>query len=556
MRKFIEKIKQIKTNYLFKKEKKNRISKILSFIKKYNKKKDLEVVFDIRSYKNVKHNVKVSNDITYFNKYLSEINNEISLRKIINLGFDGTRFIKNILVERINSYESSIHNFKGFKALVEFNKLIKLYKKSVYQFDIKNDVKFEILKIKWRFAGFLFKKLSFSLINDVENLLDSLQKDVENYLISYVLDSAKIYQEITTELVDLYTSAYIKNKKENPNKFDKLLDKIYHKIFKLKPQVANEKMRFVDLFKKENFNKATLKTYFFGNEERRGIISSIIIYVLLILFGFVYIYPILYMLGYSFMSSSDLANPNVNYVPTYLEKSNYQEALVVLDYWSTLGETILISVLPSICQTISCSLIAWGLARYKFKGSKILFGLIIFTFLIPSCLTMLPTVSLFAKLKITGTIFAYVLPALFGQGLKSAVFILIFYQYFKAIPKAIIEASEIDGANAIVSYFKIGLASAKSAILLTILLSIVWYYNETVLASAFFGSTIHTLPLGLENFKSSFDSIYADASTGKSINEATYMAGTMLNIIPLLLLYFVTQKYFIQGVDKSGITGE
>ena len=157
---------------------------------------------------------------------------------------------------------------------------------------------------------------------------------------------------------------------------------------------------------------------------------------------------------------------------------------------------------------------------------------------------------------ITGNVLSYILPALFGQGLKSAVFILIFYQYFKGIPQSITEAAEIDGANTFVVFLRIAIPSAKSGILLSILLSVVWYYNETVLASAFFGSEISTLPLALENFKSSFDNIYQDAANGKSINEAIYMAGTMLNILPLLILYFFTQKYFVQGVDKAGITGE
>ena len=198
---------------------------------------------------------------------------------------------------------------------------------------------------------------------------------------------------------------------------------------------------------------------------------------------------------------------------------------------------------------------------HVFYLSLIYFGplsvtVIIFTFLIPSCLTMLPTISLYASMGITGNVLSYILPALFGQGLKSAVFILIFYQYFKGIPQSITEAAEIDGANTFVVFLRIAIPSAKSGILLSILLSVVWYYNETVLASAFFGSEISTLPLALENFKSSFDNIYQDAANGKSINEAIYMAGTMLNILPLLILYFFTQKYFVQGVDKAGITGE
>ena len=216
----------------------------------------------------------------------------------------------------------------------------------------------------------------------------------------------------------------------------------------------------------------------------------------------------------------------------------------------------MVSILPAICQTVVCALTGWGLARFKFKGSKILFAIIIFTFFIPSCLIMLPTVRIYAQLKITGTVFAYILPALFGQGFKSAVFILIFYQYFKGIPQAIIEAAEIDGANTFKVFFHIGIPSAKSAILLTVLLSVVWYYNETILASVFFGSAISTLPLGIDNFEASFVAMHIGTEGGMNINEAIYMAGTVLNILPLVVLYIFTQRFFIQGVDKAGITGE
>ena len=324
----------------------------------------------------------------------------------------------------------------------------------------------------------------------------------------------------------------------------------------LRPVVAKDKINIITMWRKENRSLETFKMVLLGNQERKGAIPALIIYALLTLFGFVFLYPILYMVAYSLMSTGDLVDPSVHYLPTGMEWNNYAEAWLVLDYPKVFWQTVLISVVPAICQTMVCAITGWGLARFKFKGKKILFGLILFTFIVPSCLTMLPTVSLYAQMKITGTVFSYVLPALFGQGFKSAAFILIFYNYFKAIPQSIIEAASIDGAGTFKTFLRIGIPSARSAFLLTILLSVVWYYNETVLASVYFGSAITTLPLGIENFKTSFDSMYQGSTEGKSINEAIYMAGTILNILPLVVLYIFTQKYFVQGMDKAGITGE
>lgn len=362
------------------------------------------------------------------------------------------------------------------------------------------------------------------------------------------LNERKI-ESCLNEIIDFKGEIYSLCEKAYPQKKK-------NKFRKLKPSVASEKINLITIFKKENRNKETLKFYFLGGGDRKGLLNKILIYFLLVVFGFVFLFPFIYMLSYSFMSSGDLVNPNVTYIPREGRIENYVEAMKVLDFWKTLGETLLVSVLPSLCTAVSCSLAAYGLARYEFKAKKIIFALIIFTFIIPSCLTMLPTVSLFSKMKITGSILSYILPALFGQGIKSAVFILIFYQYFKAIPQSVIEASEIDGANTFKVFLHIAVPSAKTAFLLTILLSIVWYYNETVLAAVFFGSSLSTLPLGLQNFKASFEAIYQGTSNGRSINEAIYMAGTVLNILPLVILYFFTQKHFTQGMDMAGITGE
>ncbi len=313
--------------------------------------------------------------------------------------------------------------------------------------------------------------------------------------------------------------------------------------------------RIINWFK--SLTKDQVKTFFFGSGEKKGFLVCFVSYALLILFGFVYIYPMLYMLGYSLMSPSDIANPMVNYVPTEWYGQNFSEASQVLNFWKTLGETLYVSVLPSLFQTVACGVTAYGLARFKFPGKKVLFALILITFIVPTQLTMLPQLLIYSNLKLTDTIFSFVIPAMFGQGIKSAVFILIFYQFFRGIPDSVVEAAKIDGANSFKIFYKIGIPAAMPAILLSFLLSVVWYYNETVLTSIYFGGTITTLPLELSKFQATYEQLFGTTSTtGKSVNEAIYMAGTLLSILPLLIIYFFTQRFFTEGIDKAGITGE
>lgn len=319
-------------------------------------------------------------------------------------------------------------------------------------------------------------------------------------------------------------------------------------------EVEAMRSRVKNFFRKRT--KDEWKTFLLGNNEKKGFVQMLVSYALLILFGFVYAYPMLYMLGYSLMGESDVLNPMVNYLPTEWQWSNYREAAQTLNFFNTLLQTAYISVLPSVFQTIACGLTAYGLARFRFPGKNVLFGMILLTFIIPPQLTMMPQLIIFTNLGFAGNVLSFMVPAALGQGIKSAVFILIFYQFFKGIPDSVVEAAKIDGANSVQIFLRIGIPAAMPAILLSFLLSVVWYYNETVLSAVYLGNSVKMLPLELEKFQSTYQQLFPSSTTGKSVNEAIYMAGTLLNILPLIILYFFTQRHFVDGIDKAGITGE
>lgn len=309
---------------------------------------------------------------------------------------------------------------------------------------------------------------------------------------------------------------------------------------------------------KKRLNMDKLKKKLLGNNGD-GIVQYFAIYFLLILIGFVFLYPLFYMVTYSFMDRNDLVNPLVRWIPSKLFTGNYSEASKVLSLFPTLGKTIYVTALPAVMQTLSTSIIGYGLARFKIPGKKIIIMLVLATFIIPPQVTMIPQFLMYKNLKLIGSILAYVLPATFGQGLKSAIFILIFYQFFSMIPKSLEEASQLDGAGALKIFLVIAVPMAVPAYIISFLFSFVWYWNETTLAALYFGDSIKTLLLQLQNFTVIFEKMYPvapNSATGKNINEAITMAGTLLNILPLLLVYFFTQKWFVESVDRSGITGE
>ncbi|NLH37811.1 MAG: carbohydrate ABC transporter permease [Thermotogaceae bacterium] len=302
---------------------------------------------------------------------------------------------------------------------------------------------------------------------------------------------------------------------------------------------------------------AKVKRILLGGRGSYGVLGNIFIYMLLIGIGFVYLYPLLYILVNSMKDLEDLLNPMVKWIPTHIYFSNYEKAFKVLNYVPTLTQTLYVVLLSTIAQVISSSLIGYGFARYNFKGKNFFFILMIVTFLIPQQTLMIPRFLMFQKLGLLNSVLSFFVPATFGQGLNQALFILIFYQLFRMIPKSLEEAAKIDGANDFTVFARISLPLATPAFVISFVLSMVWYWNETYLSSLYFGNAIKTLPMQLQSFVDSYRLLFpSGAVVTDRLNESVRMAGTLLTIAPLLIIYFIVERWLRESIDSVGITGE
>jgi multiple sugar transport system permease protein len=298
-----------------------------------------------------------------------------------------------------------------------------------------------------------------------------------------------------------------------------------------------------------------LRKKLFGMQFTDGLIYKIIVLVLLISFSYIYLYPMLFMLTNSFMNVDDLINPGVNWVPTVLELENYNRAIQVLELPASIFDSTGYVLQVSISATISSALIGYGFAKFNFPLKKILFAFMLATFILPSQVTMVANMLIFRNLGIMSSENSMVLPAIFGQGVNAAIYILIFYQFFKTIPGVLMESAEIDGASPIKVFYKIALPLAIPSFLIVFLFSFVWYWNETFITGLYVGDQV-TLPLKLQAFRASYESLFPPGSFGSELNEAIMLAGNMITILPLLLLYFFAQRFFTESIDRTGITGE
>jgi multiple sugar transport system permease protein len=164
----------------------------------------------------------------------------------------------------------------------------------------------------------------------------------------------------------------------------------------------------------------------------------------------------------------------------------------------------------------------------------------------------------YRDLGLLGNPLALILPALLGQGFRSAIFILIFYQNFLSLPKVLEESARLDGASDLRIFISVAMPTAIPAYIVSFIFSVVWYWNETFLTVIFLEGGTTTLPMQLSRFTQAYENLYPPGVVNifDRLNEAVKMSGTFLNILPLLLMYFILQRWFVESVERTGIAGE
>lgn len=284
--------------------------------------------------------------------------------------------------------------------------------------------------------------------------------------------------------------------------------------------------------------------------------------------SFVILSPLLGMITRSFFSSSDAYNPMVYMIPQNPTLDNYILSWLRLDYLKVVGKTLFYAVSLMIIQVIICSMVGYGFARFDFPFKKILFACVIVTIVIPAHTLMVPFYMTFRNIDLGGIVSAlsktgkpgllqtsypmYML-TLFGCGLRSGLYIYIFNQFFRGLPKEIEEAAFIDGAGVWYTYFRIMLVNAVPSIITVSVFSLVWQYNDKFYANLFLLPTSMNIGKKLSGLQQTIAN--ADKIADPTISILYFYAGVMLAILPVIIIYVALQKYFMEGVERSGIVG-
>lgn len=291
-------------------------------------------------------------------------------------------------------------------------------------------------------------------------------------------------------------------------------------------------------------------------------------YILMIGLAFVIVYPLLLQLAVAFREPTDVNNPMVLWIPSKLSVQNFQIAIIALEYWQALGYTAFISLGVTLLQLFSTSIAGYAFARLKFKGSGLLFGLALFTIIVPQTMISLPMYIDFSDRGLVGQPFVLFLMAGLGMGIKSGMFIYLFRQFFKGIPVELEEAAYVDGASAFGVFFRVMLPNVRSGIITVALLAFVWQWNDYYFTNLFVvGRNVDIITLATKQQSIIYGLQQAISEAGiwqlmdKDVTSNPLFTSMILNtagilvMIPVLIMYFFMQKLFVEGIERSGIVG-
>lgn len=292
-----------------------------------------------------------------------------------------------------------------------------------------------------------------------------------------------------------------------------------------------------------------------------------------LLFGlcFLILQPLLNKISLSFMEERDLYDSTINVIPRHFTTANYEIASSLMEYWKSLGNTALISLMVSVLQIISCTLVGYGFARYKFPLKGFWFGMVILVIVIPPSTIQSSLYLNFRYFDILGifklitgdslnlldSFTPYALMCLGCMGLKNGLYIYMLRQFFRGIPKELEEAAYVDGCGKFMTFVRIMLPDAKPMITSCFLFSFVWQWTDSFYSGMFLSNDFVILSNKLSRLSELLNG-YLKSTAGiekatTAYSSAMIGTGTLLVVIPLIIVYLFAQKGFVESLSQTGI---
>ncbi|MGQ9554800.1 MAG: carbohydrate ABC transporter permease [Anaerolineae bacterium] len=276
---------------------------------------------------------------------------------------------------------------------------------------------------------------------------------------------------------------------------------------------------------------------------RHKVLPKVITYLILLLGSVGFLLPFIWMLSSSLKTPGEIFIFPPKWLPSSLQWGNYPRSLTEQPFGRYTINTLTITSLTLLGTLVSCSLVAFGFARIRGAGSNFLFGLVLATMMLPSQVTMIPTFILFRILGWVDTLKPLIVPSFFG----SAFFIFLLRQFMMTVPLEMDEAATIDGCSPFGVYWRIMLPMSKPALATVAIFSFMDHWTDLMGPLIYLNSrNNYTIAIGLATYRQK----YATETPWNLL-----MAASIVTMMPTLILFFLSQRIFIQGIVVTGLKG-
>lgn len=313
-------------------------------------------------------------------------------------------------------------------------------------------------------------------------------------------------------------------------------------------------------------------------EPGASLLYKLFRYALLIGISYVVIFPVIKMISSSFTPAYELYTEEARFLPVRPTFENFKHSMfsksASFKYLEYAKNSAKIAVISTALQLFSCSLVGYGLGRYKFKGNALVYACVLFTIILPVQTAIIPLyyeyrwfdifgigkiIGLFTGETFTVSILknymAFYVPALVAVGFNSGIYIFLFRQFFASMPRDLEEAAKIDGCNPLTIYLRVMLPNIKPVIVTVALLSVIYYWNDSLLSNVFIlkNEDGMTLMVALE------EAVSRQSFFNKGLDQMTWEADRyaiiLASVTPLMIFFLIGQKFFVECMDRSGSKG-
>ena len=317
-----------------------------------------------------------------------------------------------------------------------------------------------------------------------------------------------------------------------------------------------------------------LRAKFINLYTVKNIVWYLFRFLLLVGVSYIILFPFFSKVSSSFMSETDFVDVTVRLIPKSPTFQTYEAILSENNYFLAFGNTFALSLVCAVLQTFVCCFIGYGFAKFKFKGSGILFLLVIFTMIVPHSTLKLSMFLNFKDFDILGifgllhkigllerpgipmldTNWPLWILSITGLAFKNGLFIFLMRQFYRGIPDELEESAYLDGSGVFKTFFTIIIPLAVTMIVTVFMFSFCWQWTDTFYSNLFYTQTGPMLLPRIIKVPDTLSEL-AEASSSPLFGAAIKNTCGILIIIPLVIMYLFGQKYIVQGIERSGITG-